>query len=151
MAINTDVTARKMVEAELARVAVEREELNMDLKRSNDELEQFAYVASHDLSEPLRAISGPVSLLARRYQGQLDADADRFIGFAVDGCERMQKLINDLLAVSRVGRIEMKISRVDTNALVGTVLGALQPATEARHAQVTRDDLPVISGDAGQL
>jgi PAS domain S-box-containing protein len=151
MAINTDVTARKRVEAELARIAVEREELNMDLKRSNDELEQFAYVASHDLSEPLRAISGPVSLLARRYQGQLDPDADRFIGFAVDGCERMQTLINDLLAVSRVGRVEMRISSVDMNTLVGTVLGAVQPAVEARHAHVTSDDLPVISGDAGQL
>src|SRR6185436_8146888 len=151
MAINTDVTARKMVEAELARVAVEREELNVDLKRSNDELEQFAYIASHDLSEPLRAISGPVSLLARRYQGQLDADADRFIAFAVDGCERMQTLIDDLLAISRVGRVEMKMSTVDVNALVGAVLAAVRPAVEARHAAVTSDDLPAISGDAGQL
>jgi PAS domain S-box-containing protein len=151
MAINTDVTARKRVEAELARVALEREELNVDLKRSNDELEQFAYIASHDLSEPLRAISGPVSLLARRYQGQLDADADRFIGFAVEGCERMQTLINDLLAFSRVGRVEMTMSPVDTNALVGTVLVALQPAVEARRAHVTRDDLPPISCDATQL
>ena len=151
MAINTDVTARKRVEAELARTALEREELNVDLKRSNDELEQFAYIASHDLSEPLRAISGPVSLLARRYQGQLDADADRFIGFAVDGCERMQTLINDLLAISRVGRVEGRISMVDTNALVGTVLGVVRSTIEARHAQVTSDDLPAISGDAGQL
>ena len=151
MAINTDITVRKRVQAELARLAVEREELNVELKRSNDELEQFAYVASHDLSEPLRAISGPVSLLARRYQGQLDADADRFIGFAVDGCERMQTLINDLLAVSRVGRVEMTMSTVDTNALVGTVLRVLHPAVEARHGHVTSDDLPAVSGDAGQL
>jgi PAS domain S-box-containing protein len=151
MAINTDITARKRVEAELARVAVEREELNVELQRSNDELAQFAYIASHDLSEPLRAISGPVSLLARRYQGQLDADADRFIGFAVDGCERMQTLINDLLAFSRVGRVEMTMSPVDTNALVGIVLDALQQTVEGRHAHVTSDDLPPISGDPTQL
>jgi light-regulated signal transduction histidine kinase (bacteriophytochrome) len=92
-----------------------------------------------------------VSLLARRYEGQLDADADRFIGFAVDGCERMQTLINDLLAFSRVGRVEMTMSPVDTNALVGTVLGALQSAVGARHAHVTSDDLPPISGDTTQL
>jgi PAS domain S-box-containing protein len=151
MAIHTDVTARKNVEAELARIAVEREELNVDLQRSNDELEQFAYIASHDLSEPLRAISGPVSLLARRYQGQLDDDADRFIGFAVDGCERMQTLINDLLAFSRVGRVEIAISPVDTGALVGNVLDALQPLVDARHAHVTSDVLGPISGDRTQL
>lgn len=151
MAVNTDITARKRVEAELARIAVEREELNEELRRSNDELEQFAYVASHDLSEPLRAISGPVSLLARRYQGQLDADADRFIGFAVDGCERMQTLINDLLSFSRLGRAELRMSSVDTNALVRTVLDMVRPAIEARRAHVTSDDLPAISGDASQL
>jgi light-regulated signal transduction histidine kinase (bacteriophytochrome) len=151
MAIHTDITARKRVEADLARIAVEREQLNVELQRSNDELAQFAYIASHDLSEPLRAISGPISLLARRYQGQLDDDADRFIGFAVDGCERMQTLINDLLAFSRVGRVEPIMSPVDTSALVGNVLDALQPAIEACHAHVTSDVLRRVSGDTTQL
>ncbi len=151
MAINTDITARKAAEAKLARHSAELAALNLELSRSNDELEQFAYVASHDLSEPLRAISGPVSLLARRYEGQLDADADRFIGFAVDGCERMQTLINDLLAFSRIGRQDLDVSTLDTNAVVDAALAAVRVATDECHAQVTRDDLPAVSAVASQL
>src|SRR5664279_3066097 len=118
MSINTDISAQKAAEKELRGRAAELDQLNRDLKRSNDDLEQFAYAASHDLAEPLRAIYGPVSLIARRYQGQLDEDADRFIGFAVDGCERMQALINDLLAFSRVGRVDGRTDVLDTDKVL---------------------------------
>jgi PAS domain S-box-containing protein len=151
MTINIDITARKQAEAELARRAEELRTLNLELTRSNDELEQFAYIASHDLSEPLRAISGPISLLARRYEGQLDADADGFISFAVDGCERMQTLINDLLAFSRIGRLQVSGVEVDANVVADTAVAALQMAILDGRAHVTRDDLPRVSASASQL
>jgi len=151
MALNTDITARKTAEAELARHAAELQALNLELSRSNDELEQFAYIASHDLSEPLRAISGPISLLARRYEGQLDDDADRFIGFAVDGCERMQALINDLLAFSRIGRQELEFVDVDTNAVVDNALDAVRVAIGDSDGRVSRDALPHVWASETQL
>ncbi|TMK50029.1 MAG: PAS domain S-box protein, partial [Actinobacteria bacterium] len=104
--IRTICDISSQVEAEET-IAASRDQLkraNIQLARSNEELEQFAYIASHDLSEPLRAISGPISLLARRYRDQLDPEADQFIEFAVDGCRRMQAMIDDLLALSRAGR-----------------------------------------------
>src|SRR5664279_1661923 len=151
MSINTDISAQKAAEEELRRRAAELEELNRDLKRSNDDLQQFAYAASHDLAEPLRAISGPVSLIARRYQGQLDEDADRFIGFAVDGCERMQALINDLLAFSRIGRVEGRIDVLDTEKVLAAVLAALRPTLDERAAKVEVGDLPQVRADVSQL
>ena len=150
MAINTDVTGRKAAEEEARRRAEQLEVANQELNRSNDELAQFAYVASHDLSEPLRAISGPVSLLARRYQGRLDPDADQLIAFTVDGCQRMQTLISDLLAFSRVGRVEAGIAEVDLDGLVATVLTGLAPTIEERRAIVTTGELPVVRAEPTQ-
>ena len=116
-----------------ARILAELEalrEAEADLKRSNAELEQFAYVASHDLQEPLRKVASFCQLLQQRYGGQLDDRADQYIGFAVDGARRMQDLINDLLAFSRVGRLEQPHTDVDCNALVARVRTDLERAIE---------------------
>ena len=139
-----DVTARKAADERLRAVAA-------DLARSNAELEQFAYVASHDLQEPLRMVASYTQLLARRYEGKLDADADEFIGFAVDGARRMQQLINDLLTYSRVGTRALLLEAVDTNGLVDQVASDLAAAIAESKASVTRDNLPVVWGDPIQL
>jgi light-regulated signal transduction histidine kinase (bacteriophytochrome) len=122
-----------------------------ELERSNRDLEQFAYVASHDLSEPLRSVAGFVRLLEARYKGRLDEDADEFIRFAVDGVQRMQRLIDDLLQFSRVGRAEAARDPVDLAALVPEVLEGLHDAIERSAADVEVDPLPVVLGDRTQL
>ena len=123
-----------------------------DLANSNADLEQFAYVASHDLSEPLRAISGPISLLARRYQGQLDAEADEYIGFVVDGCQRMQAIIDGLLAYSRVGRFEADggVGRLQHVARRRS-LAWLAPTIDATDAEVSVGELPMVFAEKTQL
>jgi PAS domain S-box-containing protein len=122
-----------------------------ELERSNEELTTFAYVASHDLSEPLRVISGHVELLSRRYAGQLDEDADRYITFAVDGCNRMRDLIQDLLRYSRSGR-GLRIGSVDLRAVVDTATADLAHAiADAGGSVVVDGELPIVTGDAGQL
>jgi PAS domain S-box-containing protein len=140
---NRDITSRKRVDAELVRRARELEQANVSLARSNEELEQFAYIASHDLSEPLRAISGPISLLGRRYHDQLDSEADQFIEFAVDGCRRMQAMIDDLLTYSRAGR-GGEPQPVDCNLLLNTVMGELAPRITETRAIVRVDPLPTL-------
>ncbi|RAJ63588.1 MULTISPECIES: sensor histidine kinase [unclassified Streptomyces] len=122
-----------------------------DLKRSNEELEQFAYIASHDLQEPLRKVSTFTQMLQRRYAGHLDARADQYINYAVDGANRMQVLINDLLAFSRIGRVPHDSEPVDLDALVDTTLDTLSVSIEEAGARVTRDDLPTVTGSSTQL
>ena len=139
-----DITERKRAEETLALKAIE-------LERSNKELEQFAYVASHDLQEPLRMVASFTQLLAKRYQGQLDQDANEFIGFAVDGVKRMQNLINDLLAYSRITRRGMEFSLADCETALSQAQDNLRAVIEESHAVVTHDPLPTVLGDAGQL
>jgi len=123
-----------------------------ELQRSNAELEQFAYVASHDLQEPLRKVASFCQLLERRYGGQLDERADQYIGFAVDGAKRMQVLINDLLAFSRVGRMAREHTLVDLDDLVKQVVGTLSPAIQEQNAVVEiPDGLPTVRGEASLL
>lgn len=122
-----------------------------ELARSNRDLEQFAYVASHDLQEPLRMVATYTQLLAERYQGKLDADADKYIHYAVDGALRMQVLVRDLLAFSRVGRQGTEMAKIDCNAVMATVLRNLQAAIHESGAQVICDDLPAVTGDESQL
>jgi light-regulated signal transduction histidine kinase (bacteriophytochrome) len=122
-----------------------------ELARSNTELEQFAYIASHDLQEPLRMVASYVQLLARRYQGKLDADADEFIGFAVDGSKRMQDLINALLAYSRIGTKGRDFAPTECESVLKTTLKNLQIAIEDSQAVVTHDPLPTVNADATQL
>lgn len=121
------------------------------LERSNAELRRFAYVASHDLQEPLRMVASYVELLRRRYQGRLDADADAFIGFAVDGTARMKALIKDLLEFSRIDGEEGTPVATDTNEIVRTVLSALAARSEEAGAAITLGELPVVVADGRQL
>jgi PAS domain S-box-containing protein len=142
--VASDISARKEAEEALRRTADE-------LARSNRELEQFAYIASHDLQEPLRMIGSYVQLLARRYRGKLDADADDFIGFAVDGARRMQVMIDGLLEYSRIERHGKSFAEVDTRECVEAALANLAAAIADSGASVAHENLPKLSGDAAQL
>ncbi|MFI8791368.1 ATP-binding protein [Streptomyces sp. NPDC055105] len=122
-----------------------------DLQRSNAELEQFAYVASHDLQEPLRKVSSFTQLLQRRYGGQLDERADQYIEFAVDGANRMKVLINDLLDFSRVGRLHNAQQRVDLDKKLKETLSALSVGIEEAGATITHDPLPTLISDSTQM
>ena len=122
-----------------------------DLKTSNKELEQFAYVASHDLQEPLRMISSFTQLLEKRYKGQLDEDADDYIGFVVDGVHRMKDLIDDLLMFSRLKTDVREFEPVLMEIVLDDVLINLKPAINESSAQITHDSLPTILGDSIQI
>jgi hypothetical protein len=127
------------------------EEQTEDLRRSNAELEQFAYVASHDLQEPLRKVASFCQLIERRYHGQLDERGHQYIEFAVDGAKRMQQLINDLLVFSRVGRYGEDFEPVDLEEVLGQALRQVEAAVTEAKAVVTHDPLPVLDGDRSLL
>ncbi|MFE9916364.1 ATP-binding protein [Micromonospora sp. NPDC005553] len=156
--LGEDVDAmRQKIAADLAEVRAARERIEWvnsqlqkqaeELTRSNRDLEQFAYVASHDLQEPLRKVASFCQLLQRRYAGQLDERADQYIAFAVDGAQRMQRLINDLLAFSRIGRLTTGFVEVDLNKVMGDVAGQTEAARQYADAELTWAELPTISGE----
>jgi PAS domain S-box-containing protein len=142
--VGKDVTERRRLDQELENRA-ER------LERINAELQDFAYIASHDLSEPLRMITSYLQLLQRRYGGQLDETADEFIHYAVDGAERMKLLIDDLLQYSRVGSVEVQRVPVDADAVLEGVLRSLDGAILESGATVTHGRLGTVQGDATQI
>ena len=139
-----DITARKIAEAQLSQKVAE-------LKRSNEELGQFASIASHDLQEPLRMVASYTQLLSKRYKGKLDADADEFIEFAVDGAGRMQRLIQDLLAYSHVGTKGKDLLEISGEETLRQALGNLRGAIEESGALVTHDPMPTVLADQVQL
>jgi signal transduction histidine kinase len=149
--LGDDIEAmRRRILAELDRVQEATEAIAqqaVELERSNADLEQFAYVASHDLQEPLRKIAGFCQLLERRYRGQLDDKADQYIDFVVDGAKRMQDLINDLLAFSRVGRTTERFVTVDLNAAADAALANLGSVPADQGATVDVGELPSVEGD----
>lgn len=122
-----------------------------DLERSNTDLEQFAYIASHDMQEPLRMVGSYTQLLGERYRGKLDADADEFIGFAVDGVHRMQTLIDGLLEYSRINRGGRKFQDTNCGDVLAAVQNSLQQAILDSGAVITSDPLPIIAADSGQI
>jgi signal transduction histidine kinase len=153
----TDVDAmRRKIATDLAEVSEARNQISWvneqlkaqteELTRSNRDLEQFAYVASHDLQEPLRKVASFCQLLQRRYAGQMDERADQYIAFAVDGAQRMQRLINDLLAFSRIGRITGGFTEIDLNQLMTEVRSQLE-ARAGSDAEIIWADLPIVEGE----
>jgi light-regulated signal transduction histidine kinase (bacteriophytochrome) len=128
-----------------------RKQAEEELRRSNEELERFAYVASHDLQEPLRTVASYVQLLSRRYRDRLDADAVDFIDFAVGGVRRMQHLIEDLLAFSRVGTRGAPPVPTEMQAVFEETLASLHAALHESSATVTADPLPLVLADESQL
>jgi len=139
-----DITERKRVERR-------REQIVSELTRSNAELGQFTYVVAHDLQEPLLTVVGSPQLLAKRYKGKFDSDADAFITFAVDGANRIQQLITDLLAYSQIGSQEKNFEPSDCERVLGKALANLKGAIEKSGAMVIHDSLPTVMADTCQL
>jgi Na+/proline symporter/nitrogen-specific signal transduction histidine kinase len=141
------IESNRQLQAEV----VERQRAQQDLSRSNAELEQFAYVASHDLQEPLRTVASYLQLIERRYKDQLDSDANDFIAYGIDGAKRMQSLINDLLLFARIGTRGKAFVPTDCGKLVQTVLQDLRLAIADTGAKITASALPTVMGDDVQL
>ena len=143
--------ARRQAEAAMREAFQELEHKTRELTRSNEELQQFAYVASHDLQEPLRMISSYTQLLGRRYGDRLDGDAKEFMAYIVDGAARMKQLIEDLLAYSRVGTRAKEFQEVDSGASLARALSNLRASQEASGAVITHDPMPHVLADGAQL
>lgn len=146
-----DVTEQRLAADELQKLNDQLQETVSGLEVSNHELEQFAYVASHDLQEPLRMVASYTELLARRYEGQLDDKADKYIGYVVEGAKRMQLLINDLLTLSRLTTRRQPPSPVDTYQIVTKVLKSLETLIAESGAQIDVGELPVVLADRSQI
>jgi len=144
-------TDRALVERSMELASQELHERNHALSRSNTELQQFAYIASHDLQEPLRMVSGYMQLLVRRYKDKLPQDAQEFIAYAVDGVQRMQRLINDLLTYSRVETRQRPLTPVSLTEALREAITNLQMAVAESQAVIVHDPLPTVLGDAAQL
>lgn len=150
--IEKEINAQLKVELAERRLAEEKLERTLiDLERSNKELEQFAYVASHDLQEPLRKVGSFTELLERRYKDQMGPDADRYIGYIVDGAKRMSMLINDLLTFSRIGTHAEQFAKTNLNTVLHRTLDDLQYRIRESGANITSDDLPVLMADETQI
>jgi DNA-binding LacI/PurR family transcriptional regulator/signal transduction histidine kinase len=141
------IRINEMLEQEI----VERKRIESALIRSNDDLQQFAYIASHDLQEPLRMIAGYVGLLERRYKDKLDSNANEFIEFVVDGAKRMQKMINDLLTYSRVNTRPCNLEKIDSAVIVNQAITNLRAVIEEKRAKILLANLPIVSVDFSQL
>jgi light-regulated signal transduction histidine kinase (bacteriophytochrome) len=144
-----EAAERELRERQQAEEALQR--VNTELARSNADLEQFAYAASHDLQEPLRMVTSFTQLLAKRYQGKLDQDADEFIHFAVDGATRMNAMIKGLLEYSRVSRARDDFARTDMNAALAAALRNLKLLVEETNARITFSPLPTVTGSMSLL
>jgi PAS domain S-box-containing protein len=142
-----DITKRKKTEKQRKKLLEELTTTNEELKQSNKELEQFAYITSHDLREPLRMITSFLQLLERRYQNKLDADANEFIGFAVDGAKRLDAMTNDLLQYSKITSEKREIKPVNFEHVLEHALENLKVQIEENNAIITHDSLPIIKGD----
>ena len=146
-----DITGRKIMEDQLQNALESRNKLLVELIRSNKELEQFAYAASHDLQEPLRMVSNFLQLLKKRYKGKLDDDAEEFIHYAVDGAQRMQLLINDLLTYSRLNTRDKEFEEIDMEKVLDESLLNLKLSIEESGAKITHHQLPMITADHSQM
>jgi PAS domain S-box-containing protein len=144
IALNRDISKRKKVQEEL-------KETIENLKRSNEELERFAYVASHDLQEPLRTIASFTQLLEKRYKGKFDSDADEFMDYIVEAAKRMKEQIVGLLEFSRVATNGEEFQPISTNSILDHVTSNLKASIKECNGEITRDNLPDITGDAAQL
>ncbi|HML04968.1 MAG TPA: ATP-binding protein [Methanobacterium sp.] len=151
MLLQNELDERKVTEEKLKESQKELKSMIEELKRSNDELQQFAYITSHDLQEPLRTISSFTQLIERRYKGQMDSDSDEFIEYIVDATRRMQELIKDLLEYSRVTTMGREFELVDTQEILQKTISNLHAAIKENDAIISYDELPEVMADSRQI